>query len=99
MRDGVRKRFRIPARVRWTAVLLLFGLALTVAPPWRPAPAGHRIELTPAVLVPLIFRPVSVAAQAPTTTGCKGTPKPADALLGGQDGQLSITMNSLSLLT
>lgn len=99
MMDGPRKPFTISARARWIAAAVLFGLALTVAPPWRPAPVGQRIALSPDALLPPIFRPVSVAAQGPVTTGCKGTPKPADALLGNQDGELSITMNSLSLLT
>lgn len=97
--DAARRHVRISPVARWIAVAVLLGLALTVAPPWRPAPARHRIALTPAALLPPIFRPVSVAAQAPTDTKCSGTPKPADTLLGGKDGQLSITMNSLSLLT
>ncbi|MBI3402361.1 MAG: hypothetical protein HY048_13150 [Acidobacteria bacterium] len=80
---------------------MLLGLALTVAPPWRPAPAGHRIALSPGALLPPIFSAATVLAQggAPVTTGCKGTPIPSDPLLGNQDGELSITMNSLSLLT
>lgn len=99
MMDDPRKPFRISARARWIAAAVLFGLSLTVAPPWRPAPVGQRIALSLDALLPPIFRPVSVAAQAPTTTGCKGSPVPADPLLGGADGELSITMNSLSLLT
>lgn len=100
MKDDDRKDFKIPARVRWSAVLVLLGLSLTLAPPWRPVPKNHGIALSPNILLPPVFRPVSLAAAGvPVTTGCKGTPKPGDTLLGGADGSLQITMNSLSLLT
>lgn len=98
--DSVRRRARISRMARWIALLAVGGLAVGVAPARRPAPSG-RIALTPRSFIPPIFGAATLLAQppGPTTTGCTGTPITADPLLGGQNGELSITINSLSLLT